>query len=161
MVTFSQTAWFETSKEEVLEILRVAPLHLNVTGSPIIHYHMPEGAHTGAAIHYHLVAGFNRTSWTGIISAMQENEITVRLGEGPFRGFNGKHLIKNDGNLAVFYEELSFQGEDDSFRSELEKSRILYAMPERKKTREMLMVIEAKKKTKAFESLDSFGSTAG
>ena len=161
MVTFSQTAWFETSKEEVLETLQVAPIQLNVTGTPIVHYHMPEGAHTGAVIHYHLVAGFSRTSWTGIISATQDNQITVRLGEGPFRGFNAKHLVKNEGNLAVFYEELSFQGEDDSFRSELEKARILYALPERRKTREILMAIEAKKKTKAFESLDSFGSTAG
>lgn len=159
MVTFSQTAWFETSQEDLIETLRVAPFHLNVERSPIVHYHMPEGIATGSPVYYHLVAGFDRISWTGIISSSQDNQITTRLGEGPFRGFHAKHHISEDGNLAVCYEELSFQGENDSFRIEIEKARILYGLNERKKTLKMLAAYESKKKTKSFESLDSFGSS--
>ncbi|HPW94021.1 MAG TPA: hypothetical protein PLT31_02420 [Fibrobacteraceae bacterium] len=162
MVTFSQTAWFETSKEELINTLQIAPFHLKMESTPIVHYHMPEGTATGATVHYHLVAGFNRISWTGIISSSQNNQITTRLGKGPFRGFNAKHSILNDGHLSVCYEELSFQGEEDSFRTEIEKARILYGLEERKKTLKMLMAYESKKKTKSFESLDCFGSsTAG
>ena len=162
MVTFSQTAWFETPKEDLLEFLQVAPFHITVESSPVVHYHMPEGTSTGSLVYYHLVSGFDRISWTGIISSSQNNQITTRLGEGPFRGFHAKHSISEDGHLAVCHEKLSFQGEEDSFRFEIEKARILYGLAERQKTLKMLMAYESKKKTKAFESLDSFGSvTAG
>jgi len=162
MVTFSQTAWFETPKEDLLEFLQVAPFHITVESSPVVHYHMPEGTSTGSLVYYHLVSGFDRISWTGIISSSQNNQITTRLGEGPFRGFHAKHSISEDGHLAVCHEELSFQGEENSFRIEIEKARVLYSLAERQKTLKMLMAYESKKKTKAFESLDSFGSvTAG
>ena len=91
MVQFSQTSWQEFSLPNVLETLQYAPLNLTIGKSPLLHYIFPKELAAGATIKYQLQFGFRVIRWTGIISSVKDNQVTVRLGQGPFRGFLFSH----------------------------------------------------------------------
>lgn len=164
MVQFSQTSWQEYSLANVLETIRFAPMNLTIGKNPVIHYTLPKNLEAGEIVKYVVMVGFKKISWTGIVAASSENKITVRLNEGPFRGFNAVHQFVSESNLTTCYDTFSFQGfnefPEDVFADIMSKAGIVYAIANRKAAREIYMAVEAKKQTQSFESLDS-AATAG
>ena len=164
MVQFSQTSWQEFSLPNVLETLQYAPLNLTIGKTPILHYIFPKELTAGATIKYHLQCGFKAIRWTGIISSVKENEFTVRLGQGPFRGFTASHKFVPEGHMTACYDEMSFQGligiPEETFAGIIASTNLVYGIFARKDTRDVMLSFESQKKTQAFESLD-LGATAG
>ncbi|MBR4915921.1 MAG: hypothetical protein IKZ45_02420 [Fibrobacter sp.] len=164
MVQFSQTSWQEFSLPNVLETLRYAPLKLTIGESPLLHYIFPKELTAGAAIKYQLQYGLRVIRWTGIISSVKDNQVTVRLGQGPFRGFTASHKFVSEGHMTACYDELSFQGftniPEDVFAGIIAGASLVYGIFARKDTRDIVLAVESQKKTQAFESLD-MGATAG
>ena len=164
MVQFSQTSWQEFSLPNVLETLQYAPLNLTIGKEPVIHFTFPKELVAGASIRYHIQCGFRAINWTGVISAVNDNQVTVRLGQGPFRGFTAKHHFVTEGHMTACYDELSFQGligiPEDVFAGIIASASLVYGIFARKDTRDIVLAVESQKKTQAFESLD-LGATAG
>ena len=164
MVQFSQTSWQEFSLPNVLETLQYAPLNLTIGKSPLLHYVFPKELAAGASIRYQLQNGLRVIRWTGIISSVKDNQITVRLGQGPFRGFTASHKFVSEGHMTACYDEMSFQGfigiPEDAFAGIIANANLVYGIFARKDTRDVMLAIESQKKTQAFESLD-MGATAG
>ena len=164
MVQLSQTSWQEFSLKNVLETLQYAPMNLTMGKNPQLHYTFPKNLEPGATVRYNLQWGFKTLKWTGIVSSVKENKITVRLGEGPFRGFTAKHSFVDEGNMTACYDEFSFQGftniPEETFASIMASASVVYAIFARKDTRDIVLSVESQKKTQAFESLD-LGATAG
>jgi hypothetical protein len=164
MVQFSQTSWQEFSLPNVLETLQYAPLNLTVGKEPKLHYIFPKELNAGATVKYQLQYGFRVIRWTGIISSVKDNQITVRLGQGPFRGFTASHKFVAEGHMTACYDELSFQGligiPEDVFAGIIAGASLVYGIFARKDTRDIVLAVESQKKTQAFESLD-LGATAG
>lgn len=164
MVQMSQTSWQEFSLANVKETLTYAPMNLAVGATPVIHYTLPKDICAGEKVEYTLVAGFKVISWTGIIGAINEGKIVVRLEKGPFRGFTATHFFEADGSLTACYDEFTFQGFTDipeqTFEALVKKAQVVYAIESRKAAREIRQAIEAKKQTQSFESLES-SATAG
>lgn len=160
----AQTSWQQFTLSNVLETLRFAPMNLKISASPILHYTLPQALSAGEIINYHFQYGFKSIKWTGIISSVNDNKITVRLSEGPFRGFNASHKFVSEGNLTACYDELSFQGllsiSEEAFANCIDKSSIVYGIEARKNTRDVIQAYENEKKTQAFEALDQ-SATAG
>lgn len=164
MVQLTQTSWQEFSLPSVLESLNYAPLNLTIGNSPILHYTFPKGMEAGATVRYHLQCGFRSINWTGIISSVKENQVMVRLGEGPFRGFTASHAFVSEGNITACYDEFSFQGftsiPENVFADIIAKASVVYGIFARKATRDVTLAYESQKKTQAFEALDQ-SATAG
>lgn len=164
MVQISQTSWQEYSLPNVLETLRYAPMNLAISKAPILHYTLPGELAPGASVNYHIQCGFKAIKWTGIISSFADNKITVRLGDGPFRGFTASHLFVSEGTMTACYDEFSFQGftsiPEEVFAGIAEKTSIVYGIQARKSARDIILAVEAQKKTQVFETLDQ-SATAG
>ena len=164
MVQLSQTSWQEFSLKNVLETLQYAPMKLQMGHAPLLHYTFPKVLEPGATIRYNLQWGFKTLKWTGIVSSVKENKVTVRLGEGPFRGFTAKHSFVDEGNMTACYDEMSFQGFTDipeaTFAAIMDKANIVYGIYARKDTRDMMLAYEAQKKTQSIEALEQ-SATAG
>ncbi len=164
MVQLSQTSWQEFSLPNVLETLQYAPMNLEIGATPVLHYTLPRELTQGASVNYHIQCGFKSIKWTGIISSVNENKITVRLGEGPFRGFTASHEFVSEGHMTACYDEFSFQGfttiPEEVFSAIISKASVVYGIFARKNTRDIMMSFESQKKTQAFEALDQ-SATAG
>ena len=164
MVQLSQTSWQEFSLKNVLETLQYAPMNLTMGKNPQLHYTFPKNLEPGATVRYNLQWGFKTLKWTGIVSSVKENKITVRLGEGPFRGFTAKHSFVDEGNMTACYDEMSFQGftdiPEEVFAEIIDKANIVYGIYSRKDTRDVMLAYEAQKKTQSSEALDQ-SATAG
>ena len=139
-------------------------MNLTIGKTPLLHYVFPQELVPGATIRYHLQCGFKAIKWTGIISSVKENQVTVRLGQGPFRGFTGSHKFAPEGHMTACYDEFSFQGfigiTEEVFAGLMANANLVYGIFARKDTRDVMLSIESQKKTQAFESLD-LGATAG
>lgn len=159
MVNYSQTSWQEYTVANVLETLRFAPMLVTIDKTPVIHYTLPKELVQGELVHYSIVAGFKKISWTGIISAIKDKRIMVRLGKGSFRGFNAIHEFSDEGNLTCCRDEFSFQGFSDFTEEEFSKlmqnANVVYAVASRKDTKDILLSIESKKQTQKLEALDN------
>lgn len=165
MVQLSQTSWQEFTLANVKESLTYAPMNMAIDSNPILYYTLPKELVSGEKIKYTLVIGFKIISWTGIVSAInEEGKLMVRLDEGPFRGFTATHLFETEGSLTACHDEFTFQGiteiPEKSFESLMQKAHIVYAIESRKDAREIILAHEAKKQTQTFESLES-SATAG
>lgn len=164
MVQLSQTSWQEFSLSNFMETLRYAPMNLKVDGSPILHYTLPSELTAGAIIKYHILVGFKRINWTGIISSAADNQITVRLDKGPFRGFTAKHSFSAQDSMTVCQDEMSFQGfvdiSEEEFAGIVNKASIVYGIFARQETRNVMLAVESQKKTQTFEALEE-SATAG
>lgn len=164
MVQLSQTSWQEFSLKNVLETLQYAPMKLQMGPAPLLHYTFPKVLEPGATIRYNLQWGFKTLKWTGIVSSVKENKVTVRLGDGPFRGFTAKHSFVDEGNMTACYDEMSFQGftdiPEETFATIMDKANIVYGIYARKDTRDMVLAYEAQKKTQSIEALEQ-SATAG
>ena len=164
MVQFSHTSWQEFSLPNVLETLQYAPLNLTIGKNPLLHYTLPKELEAGATIKYQLQYGFKVIRWTGIISSIKDNSITVRLGQGPFRGFTASHKFVSEGHMTACYDELSFQGftavPEETFAEIASKANLVYAIFARKAARDVYVAVETRKKTQSFGALD-IGATAG
>lgn len=164
MVHFSQTSWQEYTPANLLGTLQFAPMNVSVGKDPVVYYVLPKALEAGSEIKYVVMVGFNKISWTGTVSSVNDNKITVRLKNGPFRGFNAMHEFAADGSLTCCYDEFSFQGfsefTEEMFADVMNRANLVYAIPGRKNTREVLAAIESKKQTQSFEALDQ-AATAG
>lgn len=164
MVQLSQTSWQEFSLKNVMETLQYAPMNLQMGQRPLLHYTFPKDLEPGSTIRYNLQWGFKTLKWTGIISSVSKNKVTVRLSEGPFRGFTAKHEFVAEGNMTACYDEMSFQGftsiPEEVFAEIINKASIVFAIPSRKDTRDVMLAYEAQKKTQSIEALDQ-SATAG
>jgi len=164
MVQFSQTSWQEFSLPNVLETLRYAPMNLSISTTPLFHYTLPSELAPGAVVNYHIQYGFKAIKWTGIVSSFADNKLTVRLGDGPFRGFTASHQFVSEGVMTACYDEFSFQGfttiPEDVFSGIIAKANLVYGIYARKNTRDIMLAVEAQKKTQSLESLDQ-SATAG
>lgn len=167
MVQFSQTSWQEYSLSNVLETLSYAPLRVAIDTQPVLYYTLPKNLAQGEIIRYTLMVGFNKIRWNGVISAFNRDngmQITVRLDNGPFRGFTAKHQFETDGNITACRDEMSFQGFTDfaekDFAPLMSKANLVYVMQARKDARDIMLSVESKKQTQAFEALDQ-SATAG
>ena len=131
---------------------------------------MPKSIEPGEFIRYTIVAGFRKVSWTGIIGAVNPGktnnviEIAVRLGEGPFRGFTATHKFDYVKGITTCFDDITFQGckdfAEDTFSIVMSSASMVYAIPAREMAREQIAIVEAKKKTQAFEALEQ-SATAG
>lgn len=153
MVRLTQSSWYEYSKERILEWMTVAPISLSVQESPSLYFYFPEGLVKSAPVRYTLVCGARHLKWVGCISSVKDDILTVRLSEGPFRGFTAKHVFKMDGALTVCEDTLEFQGEDDSFKEAVEAASIRYEFELRAKAYETLLKLQKEKRTGAFTAL--------
>ena len=164
MVQFSQTSWQEFSLPNVLETLQYAPLNLTIGKNPLLHYTLPKELEAGATIKYQLQYGFKVIRWTGIISSIKDNSITVRLDQGPFRGFTANHKFVSEGHMTACYDELSFQGfttvPEETFAEIVSNANLVYGIFARKAARDVYLAVESRKKTQSFDALD-IGATAG
>lgn len=164
MVQFSQTSWQEYTPANLLETLRFAPLSVPVSKDPVVYYTLPRSIEAGEAVKYTVMVGFKKISWTGIISSVNDSKITVRLENGPFRGFNASHEFIAEGSLTACYDNFSFQGfnefPEEMFADIMSRSNLIYAVASRKDAREVIAEIESKKQTQAFEALGQ-SATAG
>lgn len=164
MVQFSQTSWQEFSLPNVLETLSYAPLNLTIGKTPLLHYIFPKELSAGATVKYQLQFGFRVIRWTGVISSIKDNRLTVRLGQGPFRGFTASHKFVSEGHMTACYDEFSFQGftniPEETFAGIIANASVVYAIFARKDTRDIELAIESQKKTQSFGALD-IGATAG
>lgn len=155
MVKLTQSSWFEYSKERVLEWMGVAPLSLEAKDTAILYYYFPEGFSRSASVRYVLFHGIHRLQWTGIISSATEDEITVRLDKGPFRGFTAKHSFLRDGALTQCDDFLEFQGEPEELSKVLENSSLLYVLNSRKKALDVMLKFQKEKKTGVFAAVQN------
>ncbi|MDR1759210.1 MAG: hypothetical protein LBR60_01640 [Fibrobacter sp.] len=155
MVRFSQTSWFNQEKEAFLNLMRFAPLRIEVGECPLLHFHFPQGFSQGAPVRYHLVFGFQQIAWDGIIGCIQKEEVMVRLHRGPFRGFNACHSFLEEDGVLTCRASFSFQGEPSDFKTLLADTRLCYAVKSREKTAAAILDFETTQKTKRFEVLDS------
>lgn len=153
MVKFAQTSWFEYSCERVLDWMRVAPLRIQTEEKAVLSFYFPEGFGKSATVRYTLCNGAHRLQWTGVISSANEKEITVRLAEGPFRGFIAKHSFKMDGALTVCEDYFEFQGEPDGLQQAIDNAQVRYEMESRAKAYDIAMRYEKEKQTGAFVAL--------
>lgn len=165
MVQLSQTSWQEFTLADVKESLSYAPMNVAIGSTPVLYYSLPKELVAGETIKYTFVIGFKVISWTGIISAInEEGTLMVRLNEGPFRGFTATHLFEEDGCNTACHDEFTFQGitgiPEKTFEALVQKAHVVYAIESRKNAREIHLAIEARKKTQSFESLES-SATAG
>ena len=164
MVQLSQTSWQEYSLPNVMETLQYAPMNIQIGKSPFLHYTLPKELVAGASVNYNIQCGFKSIKWTGIISSVNENKITVRLGNGPFRGFTASHQFVSEDSLTACYDEFSFQGfttiPEETFAAIISKAQVVYAMNARKDARNIILALESQKKTQSFEALDQ-SATAG
>ena len=170
MVQFSQTSWQYGTLSDTLDILRYAPMSLPIGTNVVLYYTLPKTIESGEFIRYTIMAGFRKLSWTGIIGAVTPGktsnvvEIAVRLGEGPFRGFTATHTFDSVKGMTTCFDNLTFQGckdfAEDTFAIVMNSASLVYAMKAREMAREQIAIVEAKKKTQAFEALDQ-SATAG
>lgn len=164
MVQLSQTSWQEYSLPNVMETLQYAPMNLQISKNPILHYTFPRELVPGSSVNYNIQCGFKSIKWTGIISSVNENKITVRLGNGPFRGFTANHQFVSEDSLTACYDEFSFQGfttiPEETFAAIISKASVVYGINARKDTRNLILAMESQKKTQSFEALDQ-SATAG
>ena len=164
MVQLSQTSWQELSLPNVMETMRYAPMNLTIGTTPILHYTLPAELAPGASVNYHIQCGFKAIKWKGIISSVADNKVTVRLGDGPFRGFTASHQFVSEGNMTAIYDEFSFQGfttiPEEVFAGIIDKTNVVYGIYARKATREVMLAYESQKKTQEFQVLDQ-SATAG
>lgn len=160
MVKFTQTSWFEYSCERVMEWMRVAPLRTETGDNAVLSFYFPEGFGKSATVRYTLLNGVHRLQWTGVISSSSENEITVRLAEGPFRGFTAKHSFKMDGALTICDDQLEFQGEPEGMQQAIDGAQVRYELESRAKALDIAMRFEKEKQTGAFEAVRN-SATAG
>ena len=88
----------------------------------------------------------------------------MRLGEGPFRGFTAKHTFDSVKGITTCFDDMTFQGckdfAEDTFSIVMASASMVYAIQAREMAREQIALVEAKKKTQAFEALDQ-SATAG
>ena len=147
-----------------METLQYAPMNIQIGKSPLLHYTLPKELVAGASVNYNIQCGFKSIKWTGIISSVNENKITVRLGNGPFRGFTASHQFVSEDSLTACYDEFSFQGfttiPEETFAAIISKAQVVYAMNARKDARNIILALESQKKTQSFEALDQ-SATAG
>lgn len=164
MVQFSQTSWQEYTLANMLETMRFVPMNVSIGKVPVLHYTLPKSLEAGEVVHYTVMAGFNKISWTGIIGSVKDGKILVRLDKGPFRGFTASHEFVDEGNLTACHDNFSFQGfsefSEESFDRLMSKAGIVYAVAARKAAREVIAYVESKKQTQSFSSL-SQSATAG
>ena len=111
-------------------------MNLSISTTPLFHYTLPSELVPGAVVNYHIQYGFKAIKWTGIVSSFADNKLTVRLGDGPFRGFTASHQFVSEGVMTA------------------------YGIYARKNTRDIMLAVEAQKKTQSLESLDQ-SATAG
>ena len=160
----SQTSWQDFSLADVKEILTFAPLNLAIGANPILHYTLPKELVAGEKIKYIWAAILGEIVGTGIIGAINEGRLMVRLEKGPFRGFTATHWYEAEGSFTACCDEFTFQGFTDISESEfkdlIDKTHVIYALRSRKAAQEIELAVEAKKQTQSFESLDS-SATAG
>jgi ligand-binding SRPBCC domain-containing protein len=144
--------------------MRYAPMNMTIGKNPVVHYTLPQALEAGEIVRYAVVVGFRKVTWTGRISAINNGKIMVRLEKGPFRGFNASHQFVDEGNLTGCYDEFSFQGfttiPEDVFSGIIAKANLVYGIYARKNTRDIMLAVEAQKKTQSLESLDQ-SATAG
>ena len=155
MVKIEQSSWFEYSKERVLEMLSVAPLSVTVNEYPSLSYYFPEGIDKSKIVRYSLFHKTNRLQFLGIISSVSEDSVTVRLKEGPFRGFSAIHSFKRDGALTLCDDAFDFQGEQDSLHEILEQAKIYYNFESRAKAFEIYQKFQKEKVTGSFAAVQS------
>jgi len=164
MVQFSQTSWQEYSLANLLGTLNFAPMKVAVSTTPVLYYTLPQTLEKGDIVKYTLVVGFKKITWTGCIAAVNGYQITVRLGNGPFRGFTAKHEFESEGCLTRCSDELSFQGfqdiPEDTFAQIMSKANLVYAIPSRKEAQSIIADLANKKQTQSFIALDQ-SATAG
>jgi hypothetical protein len=165
MVQMSQTSWQDFSLADVKEILTFAPLNLAIGANPVLHYTLPRELAAGEKIKYTIVAGFKTISWTGIIGAINEGKLMVRLRKtARSAAFTATHWYEAEGSFTACCDEFTFQGFTDIAESEfkdlIDKTHVIYALRSRKAAQEIELAVEAKKQTQSFESLDS-SATAG
>lgn len=148
----------------MLETMRYSPMNLTMGTNPILHYTLPKQLESGETVRYTVMVGFKKISWTGLISAINNGKIMVRLDKGPFRGFTATHEFIDEGNMTACYDEFSFQGFSDfpeeTFSKVMASASIVYAVTSRKDAREAILAIESKKKTQGFTAIDQ-AATAG
>ncbi|MCQ2088832.1 MAG: hypothetical protein MJY93_01150 [Fibrobacter sp.] len=139
-------------------------MNIQIGKTPLLHYTLPKELVAGSSVNYYIQCGFKSIKWTGIISSVNENKITVRLGNGPFRGFTASHQFVSEDSMTACYDEFSFQGfttiPEETFAAIISKTSVIYAMNARKDARNIIMALESQKKTQAFEALDQ-SATAG
>ncbi len=115
--------------KNVMETLQYAPMNLQIGPNPQLHYTFPKELVPGATVRYNLQWGFKTLKWTGIVSSIKDNSITVRLSEGPFRGFTAKHSFVDEGNMTACYDEMRFQGftdiPEETFATIMDKANIV------------------------------------
>jgi ligand-binding SRPBCC domain-containing protein len=144
--------------------MRYAPMNMTIGKDPVVHYTLPKVLEAGEIVHYAVVVGFRKVTWTGRISAINNGKIMVRLEKGPFRGFNASHQFVDEGNLTGCYDEFSFQGfnefPEETFAKVMASASIVYAVASRKDTRDAFLAIESKKQTQGFTAIDQ-SATAG
>lgn len=147
-----------------MESLQYPPMNLTIGSSPILHYTLPKELVPGSSVNYHIQCGFKAIKWTGIVSSVNDNKVTVRLGEGPFRGFTASHQFVSEGTMTACYDTFSFQGfteiPEEVFSEIINKASIIYGIFARKDTRDVMLSLESQKKTQAFEALGE-SATAG
>ncbi len=147
-----------------METLQYAPMNIQIGKSPILHYTFPKEMVPGSSVNYTIQCGFKSIKWTGIISSVNDNKVTVRLGNGPFRGFTASHQFVSEDSMTACYDEFSFQGfttiPEETFAAIISKTSVTYSINARKDARNIIMAIESQKKTQAFEALDQ-SATAG
>lgn len=147
-----------------METLQYAPMNLQIGANPILHYTFPKELVAGASVNYYIQCGFKSIKWTGIISSVNDNKVTVRLGNGPFRGFTASHQFVSEDSLTVCYDDFSFQGfttiPEETFAAIINKASVVYGINSRKDSKNIILAIESQKKTQAFEALDQ-SATAG
>lgn len=164
MVQFSQTSWQEYSLANLLETLSCAPMKVAAGTTPVIYYTLPETLEKGDVVKYTMMVGFKKITWTGLISAFSDNKLTIRLGNGPFRGFTAKHEFVADGSLTRCFDSFEFQcfigGPEEVFSGLINKANLVYAVASRKEAISIKAAIVAKKQTQSFSALNQ-SSTAG
>lgn len=159
MVQLTQTSWQEFSLPNIMETLCYAPMNVKIGKNPILHFTLPTSLTPGAIISYHIQCGFKSIKWTGMISSVSnENKLTVRLNEGPFRGFTASHQFVSEGHMTACYDEFAFQGfttiPENIFAAIIAKTSVIYDIYSRKATRDVKLAYEAQKKTQEFTALD-------
>lgn len=165
MVQFSQTSWQEYTLANVLETLSCVPMTVAISKQPVLYYSLPVALESGNSVKYTLMAGFKKISWTGCISAVNNNKITVRLEKGPFRGFTATHQFEADGCMTRCYDEFSFQGfkeelPEEIFSKVMAKANLIYAIASRKDALNEMALVASRKQTQSFSALNQ-SATAG
>lgn len=137
-----------------MEWMRVSPLRIPTNDSAVLSFYFPEGFGKSATVRYTLCNGIHRLQWTGVVSSSKDNnEITVRLAEGPFRGFTAKHSFRMDGALTICDDQLEFQGEPEGLQQVIEEAQVRYDLESRAKAYDIAMRFEKEKQTGAFAAI--------